>query len=228
MPPSSQRTSALRAAGSPGSQKGSASSRRAVLQAQRVERRQPALAHGARQRRQLGRGAVDRAPLEVQPAAVKRAEDRERLAGLRARLGDVDDVRAAVRLGADAGVRERDRDAPVARAGVGRDVARPEHGLRVGLAGEGDELVLGHAVADDESAAESRSAVSSARRQPSMNCVRGADAKRPCRSASSRTNTRDDAVELARGERQRRVVGDPQVAAKPEQGGRWHEIEVRG
>ena len=38
----------------------------------------------------------------------------------------------------------------------------------------------------------------------------------------------DDAVELARGERQRRVVGDPQVAAKPEQGGRWHENEVRG
>ncbi len=39
---------------------------------------------------------------------------------------------------------------------------------------------------------------------------------------------RHDAVVLARGERQGGVVGDAQVAAKPQQGGRGHVSEIRG
>ena len=50
-----------------------------------------------------------------------------------------------------------------------------------------------------------------------MNAVRGAEAKRPCSSASSRTNTGTTRSNSRARERQRRVVGDAQVAAEPEQ-----------
>ena len=61
-----------------------------------------------------------------------------------------------------------------------------------------------------------------------MNAVRGAEAKRPCRRRVVEDEDRHDAVELAGREGQGGVVGDAEVAAKPEQRGGGHGSEIRG
>ncbi len=121
--------------------------------AERLQRRQPALAHAARQGGQLGRSAVHRAPLDLAPHAPERREDAERTAVARARPRDVDAVVAAARHRVDPRLAERLGDPRVARSRVGRDVARPQHRARARLPGERDELALGAPVADDEPAA---------------------------------------------------------------------------
>jgi hypothetical protein len=94
------------------------------------------------------RRVEDRPALERRPVAEEVAEHAARLG-----LGDVDDVGPGVRARLDSRAPQRLGDPAVARAGVGRHVARPQHRGGAGLGGQRGQLGLGAAVEHDQAAA---------------------------------------------------------------------------
>ena len=139
MPSASQRRRRSRAAASPGANGSAASGSGAAGISPGVQRRR----HGQRPR-----GAVHLAPLEPRPAAVERAEDRERPAVAGARHADVGDEVAGMADGRYGGV-----DAPVARHRERGDVGGEVDGLRTRLLDEVAEHALGAAAAHEQLAA---------------------------------------------------------------------------
>lgn len=170
---------------------------------------------------------VHRASLLLSPCPVKRREDGERSAVLRADLPDVGAEVARRRDGAHSDLLEGGAGRAVARAGVGRDVAGQIDRFGADLDGQRRDLPRRSPFAYDEPAA--------ALAQGAFELGQRLEQElRPARRGEATTD--ETAVEderghdvVVRGERahQRRVVVHAQIAPEPDDGDGRHRFVIR-